>query len=529
MLQEGNLIGAEGHISYVSNDLSASVNDGACPFDSCINWIETGKINIIGLSAIDSPEHPPVNSNSQFATLNITVDPNISAEETHLRFNLGGNSTLTAMNNATPDMKNGQPFTINIVRNDNCGNGAIDAGEQCDGDLFAPGEMSSCPADRPNGSVTCNTSCLIEDSCEATPEVPEEPVVPVCGNGTIETGEVCDDGNNVDGDGCSAICTEELRPAAPTCGNGTVETGEACDNGTENGDGMACNSNCATLDFIDITSGDGKTTYNVGEATRFNTFAHYSDSSTFNITSYSSTINTRYSSLNPAVVGRINNRAASGVAQQPGSATIRARYVTGDSIAASFTDILRLRVVASAPTPTPEPPAVEEPVVVEEVAEEVHPAPDCSEFENRVDSDHMNIGTEIGLTGDGLSDYTECLIGTNVYDVDTDGDSCWDGDEMNLYGTSPLDGTDCNPNKEMIYITDPKTEWTISKDKMDIYGITPLTSGDVTITAKQAEHDELEDIIKKTEKLEQSILNIKEGQDEWIKYYKPSGSDGGVC
>jgi cysteine-rich repeat protein len=32
---------------------------------------------------------------------------------------------------------------------------------------------------------------------------------PVCGNGTVESGEQCDDGNTVDGDGCSAICAEE--------------------------------------------------------------------------------------------------------------------------------------------------------------------------------------------------------------------------------------------------------------------------------------------------------------------------------
>jgi cysteine-rich repeat protein len=32
---------------------------------------------------------------------------------------------------------------------------------------------------------------------------------PVCGNGAVEAGEQCDDGNTADGDGCSAVCTEE--------------------------------------------------------------------------------------------------------------------------------------------------------------------------------------------------------------------------------------------------------------------------------------------------------------------------------
>lgn len=33
---------------------------------------------------------------------------------------------------------------------------------------------------------------------------------PICGDGILDEGEICDDGNNVDGDGCSAICTDEV-------------------------------------------------------------------------------------------------------------------------------------------------------------------------------------------------------------------------------------------------------------------------------------------------------------------------------
>ncbi len=35
---------------------------------------------------------------------------------------------------------------------------------------------------------------------------------PVCGDGTVETGEQCDDQNTADGDGCSATCQLEPRP-----------------------------------------------------------------------------------------------------------------------------------------------------------------------------------------------------------------------------------------------------------------------------------------------------------------------------
>jgi cysteine-rich repeat protein len=63
----------------------------------------------------------------------------------------------------------------------------------------------------------------------------------VCGDGTVDDGEQCDDGNTTSGDGCSATCT--IETVQPVCGNGHVETGEECDDGnTANGDG--CTSAC---------------------------------------------------------------------------------------------------------------------------------------------------------------------------------------------------------------------------------------------------------------------------------------------
>ncbi|MCP3980974.1 MAG: IPTL-CTERM sorting domain-containing protein [bacterium] len=40
----------------------------------------------------------------------------------------------------------------------------------------------------------------------------------VCGNAVREDDEQCDDGNNVDGDGCSSSCTIEAGTAIPTVG-----------------------------------------------------------------------------------------------------------------------------------------------------------------------------------------------------------------------------------------------------------------------------------------------------------------------
>jgi len=63
---------------------------------------------------------------------------------------------------------------------------------------------------------------------------------PTCGNGAIDPGEACDDGNKLDGDGCSALCQKEVPL---TCGDGKVDPGEACDDGNKV-DGDGCQNDC---------------------------------------------------------------------------------------------------------------------------------------------------------------------------------------------------------------------------------------------------------------------------------------------
>lgn len=63
----------------------------------------------------------------------------------------------------------------------------------------------------------------------------------VCGNQIIETGETCDDGNIISGDGCDTGCRLEIAPSM--CGNHTIENGEQCDDGNiTSNDG--CSSSC---------------------------------------------------------------------------------------------------------------------------------------------------------------------------------------------------------------------------------------------------------------------------------------------
>src|SRR5688572_6009579 len=47
---------------------------------------------------------------------------------------------------------------------------------------------------------------------------------PACGDGVLQLGEACDDGNSVDGDGCTANCTLEA-PGPGTTTTGTTTTG----------------------------------------------------------------------------------------------------------------------------------------------------------------------------------------------------------------------------------------------------------------------------------------------------------------
>jgi len=81
----------------------------------------------------------------------------------------------------------------------------------------------------------------------------EAPVYSTCGNSLKESGETCDDGNAVSGDGCSSTCQLEANYTCPmvgkacvhnvVCGDHLIEGNEACDDGnTTSGDG--CSSTC---------------------------------------------------------------------------------------------------------------------------------------------------------------------------------------------------------------------------------------------------------------------------------------------
>ena len=95
-----------------------------------------------------------------------------------------------------------------------CGDGNVDADEQCD----------EGPGNADNGA--CTLACRL----------------PTCGDGHVQAGEQCDDGNDVDADACITGCQTNV------CGDGHVGPGEACDDPID----LLCTPECALA-----TCGDG--------------------------------------------------------------------------------------------------------------------------------------------------------------------------------------------------------------------------------------------------------------------------------
>ncbi len=134
-----------------------------------------------------------------------------------------------------------------------CGNGRVNDGEQCDDGNRLPGDG-------------CNAQCCLELNWNALcPQWPPingriccaADVPCFCGNGMVEVGETCDDGNLNDDDGCSKYC--QLEPKG-TCPNGVVDEYEQCDDGNSTPlDG--CDAHCrkeVCENLIPIVCGNGK-------------------------------------------------------------------------------------------------------------------------------------------------------------------------------------------------------------------------------------------------------------------------------
>jgi len=136
-----------------------------------------------------------------------------------------------------------QPVCIDIG---GCGNGIIDIGEVCDDGNIVDGEMD-------NNGVFVLDQC--NHNCASTQE---------CGNGIKDTGEACDDGklNGTTNDTCDTTC----HLINILCGNSIVDQdkGEICDPGPT--DSASCNYNMAgSASCKPSKCGDGYTNMVAGE------------------------------------------------------------------------------------------------------------------------------------------------------------------------------------------------------------------------------------------------------------------------
>lgn len=109
----------------------------------------------------------------------------------------------------------------------------------------------------PNAVTTPESS----DGGSPVPVPPEASLLPFCGDGVLDEGEECDDGNIFPSDGCSPFCLNE------NCGDGFVDASEQCDDGNQDADD-GCSATCRFENCGDgvrqssevCDDGDGNTT-----------------------------------------------------------------------------------------------------------------------------------------------------------------------------------------------------------------------------------------------------------------------------
>jgi fibro-slime domain-containing protein len=169
--------------------------------------------------------------------------------DAHVMFS-GNDGGLAGMDAYTLDCDANPTFCMTPV----CGDGILEAGESCDDGNKTNGDgcSSTCQIEAAYWACTVNQPCVDERDCAELLEAgvsdagncASSASVPVCGNGIIEAGEACDDGNTKSGDGCSYDChTIEANYVCPVpdqacvstvvCGDGVISGTEQCDDGNQ--------------------------------------------------------------------------------------------------------------------------------------------------------------------------------------------------------------------------------------------------------------------------------------------------------
>lgn len=133
-----------------------------------------------------------------------------------------------------------------------------------------PGTVKDRNVCLPNYALLCGAGTqLVNGQCVAAPKQQ------VCGDGVVDVGEVCDDGNTVTEvscpygqatcTACSADCSTVLNLGGPFCGDGMITNGEQCDDGNTCTEGcpygtascFVCSATCTLVTATGSFCGDG--------------------------------------------------------------------------------------------------------------------------------------------------------------------------------------------------------------------------------------------------------------------------------
>jgi cysteine-rich repeat protein len=145
-----------------------------------------------------------------------------------------------------------------------CGDGVVQDGEECD-DGPSNSDRGGCTEMCEEAECGDGLLYVGVEACDpgADDECPQNCAPPRCGDEIVqaEDGEICDDGNRDNTDGCSNACLPTL------CGDGTRQTGEECDDGNQNPNDDCTNTCDAPTcgDEIVHNQGSGSETCDLGE------------------------------------------------------------------------------------------------------------------------------------------------------------------------------------------------------------------------------------------------------------------------
>ena len=149
------------------------------------------------------------------------------------------------------------PVVSNVDAGPLCGNGVVNvtSGEGCDDGNRLSGDG-------------CSANCQVEPTWVCPTACRPCVITIVCGDGRVSPGELCDDGNLTAGDGCDDRCRVEPGWVCPSpgesciavgdcdagcCGDAIAESPETCDDGINDGSYGGCTPDCHLAPYC----GDG--------------------------------------------------------------------------------------------------------------------------------------------------------------------------------------------------------------------------------------------------------------------------------